>query len=46
MKEHSDVKDTGEKPPLFRSWKAWYLLVIGNLIFLIMLFYIFTRYYS
>ena len=35
-----------EKPPFFNSWKGWYLLVIGNLAFLIILFYLFTRYYS
>jgi hypothetical protein len=30
-------------PPPFKTWKAWYLLVSGNLILLIILFYIFTR---
>lgn len=32
-----------EKPPLFKSWRGWYTLVLGNLIFLIILFYIFTK---
>jgi len=32
-----------EKPPFFKSWKGWYFLVIGNLTFLIILFYLFTK---
>jgi hypothetical protein len=37
--------DAVEKPPLFGSWKGWYLLVIGFLLFLILFFlYITTRY--
>jgi hypothetical protein len=31
-----------ERPPLFKSWTGWYLLVLGNLLFLIILFYLFT----
>ena len=34
------------KPPLFKKWKSWYLLVIGELILLIVLFYWFTKAYS
>jgi len=30
-------------PPPFKTWKAWYSLVLGNLILLIILFYILTR---
>jgi hypothetical protein len=37
----STTKD--ESPPLFKTWKAWYILVIGNLIILIALFYLFTK---
>ncbi len=32
-----------EKPPLFKSWRAWYNVVLGTLLFLIILFYIFTK---
>lgn len=32
-----------EKPPLFRSWKGWYLLVAGVLLGLIIFFYLFTK---
>lgn len=42
----TDIKEIQDKPPFFKSWKGWYLLVVGNLIFLILLFYLFTRYYS
>ena len=34
------------KPPFFSSWSGWYWLVLGNLAFLIVLFYIITRVYS
>ena len=32
-----------QKPPLFRNWTSWYVLVIGFLILLIILFYTFTK---
>jgi hypothetical protein len=32
-----------DKAPLFKNWKGWYLLVIGFLVLLIILFYIFTK---
>ena len=42
--EHKDINE--DKPPYFNSWKSWYWLVVGNLLFLITLFYLFTQYYS
>ncbi len=35
-----------DKPPFFKSWKGMYWLVLGNLAFLIILFYIIPRIYS
>lgn len=35
-----------EKPPLFRSWNVWYVLVVAWLVLLIILFYCFTKTYS
>jgi hypothetical protein len=35
-----------ERPPLFRSWNAWYALVLGTLAFLIVLFTLFTHAFS
>jgi hypothetical protein len=35
-----------DKPPLFNSWAAWYVLVILFLILLIVLFYFFTKTFS
>lgn len=35
-----------DRPPLFKSWNTWYILVIGFLILLIILFSLFTRLYS
>lgn len=29
-------------PPFFKSWKSIYYIVIGNLIMMILLFYLFT----
>lgn len=46
MAKESVEQEAEEKPPYFKSWKGWYLLVIGNLIFLIILFYLFTIHYS
>lgn len=35
-----------EKPPLFRRWSTWYILVTGWLAALIVFFYLFTKHYS
>jgi hypothetical protein len=35
-----------EHPPFFKSWRRLYLVVLGNLILLIGLFYIVTRIFS
>ena len=35
-----------EKPPIFKSWAGMYWLVLGNLAFLILLFYILTKIYE
>lgn len=35
-----------EKVPLFKSWRTWYWLVIGFLVVVMILFYLFTKHYS
>lgn len=35
-----------QKVPVFKKWYHWYLLVIGMLILLIVLFYLFTKHYE
>lgn len=35
-----------ERPPLLGSWRNLYLVVLGNLALLILLFWLFTRIYS
>ena len=35
-----------EKPPIFKSWAGMYWLVLSNLAFLILLFYILTKIYE
>lgn len=37
------MPDTSEKPPVFRTWKHWYLLVAGVLVLEMILFYWITR---
>lgn len=46
MTEENKDLEAEEKPPFFKKWKGWYLLVLGNLVFLIILFYLFTNHYS
>lgn len=38
---HSDT--SSEKPPVFKSWKRWYVLVLGVLVLQIILYYWLTR---
>jgi len=35
-----------EKPPLFRSWNHWYVVVIGVLALVIVCLYLFSRHYQ
>jgi hypothetical protein len=35
-----------EDIPVFKSWRSWYVLVIGSLIGLIIFFYVFTKYFE
>jgi hypothetical protein len=35
-----------EKPPIFKTWTYWYILVIGFLVLLIILFFLFTKHFS
>lgn len=40
----ADERETGEEPPPFGgSWARLYALVLGNLVLLIVLFYVFTK---
>lgn len=38
--------DDNEKVPVFRTWKTWYVLVIGSLLVMMGLFYFLTKHYS
>jgi len=35
-----------QKPPFFKTWARLYWFVIGNLVVLILLFYLFTKAYQ
>lgn len=37
------MTDESEKPPLFASWRGWYLLVTGSLLLQILLFTLLTK---
>jgi hypothetical protein len=43
---HPTTPDGEEPPPIGRSWRVIYTVVIGNLVLLIILFYVFTRVFS
>jgi hypothetical protein len=32
-----------EKPPVFKTWRGWYILVAGVLLLVIILMYLFTK---
>jgi hypothetical protein len=36
-------EDAGDLPPFFKKWNYLYAFVIGHLIYLILLFYLFTK---
>ncbi|HUM48540.1 MAG TPA: hypothetical protein PLD84_16525 [Chitinophagales bacterium] len=38
--------DQKDLPPFFHTWKQFYVFVAGWLILLIVVFYLFTRYFS
>lgn len=41
-----EVEKEVDKPPLFKTWNAWYRLVLLTLVGLIIVFYIFTKIYE
>jgi len=41
-----DEEDPIIKPPFFQKWSGMYWLVLGNLAFMIVLFYIITALYE
>jgi hypothetical protein len=44
--ERPTTPEGEEQPPIGRSWRVLYAIVIGNLALLILLFYAFTRAFS
>jgi len=38
-------QDESEKPPLFSKWKWWYILVLGNLGVLLIIFILITYFF-
>jgi len=44
--EHQSAPEREEQPPIGGSWRVLYAVVIGNLVLLIILFYVFTRAFS
>lgn len=46
INKENNMNPEEESPPFFKSWRGMYWLVIGNLVFMIILFYWLTLYYS
>jgi len=47
IKPDNDSNDSQEeRPPFFRTWRRLYLAVLGNLVLLIVVFYLLTRMFS
>lgn len=44
--KHEEKAEGADKPPILGSWRNLYLLVIGNLVFLIVLFFLLTKFYE
>lgn len=45
-KEPQEQHNEFEKPPIFGTWKAFYSVVLGELVVLIVLFYLFGEYFG
>lgn len=43
---NEEDKSKDSTPPIFKSWTGWYVLVLGNLVFLVIIFYLFTLAYK
>ncbi len=47
MDEKQDLNETEDSPPpRFKSWNTIYMLVLGNLALMVVLFYIFTKVFN
>lgn len=40
------MQEQNDKPPVFKTWRAWYALVLIFLVLQIALFIYFTKYFS
>ncbi|WP_164890990.1 hypothetical protein [Botryobacter ruber] len=45
-KNNKQLQQQEHRPPILGSWKKLYLLVLGNLAFLVVVFYFLTKYYE
>ncbi|SMD02092.1 hypothetical protein [Pedobacter africanus] len=44
--EEPTDKEAQELPPFVKTWRQFYRLLIGWLVFLILIFYAFTKYFE
>ncbi|AFM05249.1 hypothetical protein Fleli_2899 [Bernardetia litoralis DSM 6794] len=44
--DEKDEHNEFEKPPIFGTWKTFYSVVLGELVLLIVIFYLFGSYFS
>ena len=40
------ISEEDEKPPILKSWNKLYVFVIAQTVILIVMFYLFTRYFE
>ncbi len=45
QESEQDHQNEFEKPPIFGTWKMFYSIVLGELVLLIVLFYLFGSYF-
>jgi hypothetical protein len=47
MREEEPIDEEAQKlPPFVKTWRQFYRLLIGWLVFLILIFYAFTKYFE
>lgn len=46
MKPENPLQNEQELPPFVKTWRQFYRLLVGWLVFLILIFYAFTKYFE
>ncbi|PKP48211.1 MAG: hypothetical protein CVT95_04655 [Bacteroidetes bacterium HGW-Bacteroidetes-12] len=46
LAQQKTIMNNNQLPPFFKSWKGFYIFVVGFLVFLILLFQLITTHYK